>query len=204
MDYRNLIWLLSPKEEVKRARAIGFVPAGKDDSDDDSENATLPPLVIDADGLNLLAEIDEWPALLPKNTILTPHPGEFARLSGMEMDAIRAERVGVALEKAAEWGCVVVLKGAYTVVAAPDGQIAMMPFATSALATAGTGDVLAGAIVGLLAQGVDPFDAAVAGAWLHGMAGVRAETMYDNAASVMAGDVLELLPEAIALAEEAR
>jgi hydroxyethylthiazole kinase-like uncharacterized protein yjeF len=196
--------LLNPKEEVKRSRAIGFIPMTEDEAASEGGAAYLPPLVIDADALNLLATTDDWPALLPKNTILTPHPGEFSRLSGMVIGEIQADRVGVALAKAAEWGCVVALKGAFTVIASPDGQAAMMPFATSALATAGTGDVLAGAILGLLAQRVDPFDAAVAGAWLHGTAGIRAEALYETPASVTAGDVSDLLPEAYALAAEAR
>jgi NAD(P)H-hydrate epimerase len=90
------------------------------------------------------------------------------------------------------------------VIAAPDGQAAVLPFATSALASAGTGDVLAGAITGMLAQGLTPFDAAVVGAWLHGMAGSRAESFRWTAAGVIAGDVLEMLPDAYALAEGAR
>ncbi|HVO71425.1 MAG TPA: ADP/ATP-dependent (S)-NAD(P)H-hydrate dehydratase, partial [Aggregatilineaceae bacterium] len=156
------------------------------------------------DALNLLSDMDDWPALVPPGTILTPHPGEFARLTRLERDEVQANRVALAQEKAAGWKCVVVLKGAFTVVAAPDGRTAVEPFATSALARAGTGDVLAGTITGLLAQGLEPFDAALAGAWLHGMAGVRAEELMETAASVIAGDVLEMLPEAVALAEKTR
>jgi NAD(P)H-hydrate epimerase len=194
--------LLQPKEEVKRSRAIGFVPFGADEAGQaPASGANLPPLVIDADALNLLAGMDDWPSLVPPNTILTPHPGEFARLAQMETGDIQADRIAAAQAKAADWKCVVVLKGAFTVVAAPDGRTAVQPFATSALASAGTGDVLAGSIVGLLAQGLDPYDAALAGAWLHGLAGVRAEMVYDTAASVTAGDVLESLPDAYALAE---
>jgi NAD(P)H-hydrate epimerase len=157
--------------------------------------------VIGADALNLLAGMDDWPAFVPPGAILTPHPGEFARLAHIDTSAVNADRIALAQQKAGEWQCVVVLKGAFTVVAAPDGRTAVQPFATSALAKAGTGDVLAGAITGLLAQGLDPYDAALAGAWLHGMAGVRAEDMFETAASVTAGDVLELLPGAYALAE---
>jgi NAD(P)H-hydrate epimerase len=198
-----MLELLQPKAEIRRARAIGFVPLTPGDTAAQA-NIALPPLVIDADGLNLLAGIENWPELLPPGTILTPHPGEFARLTGLDVADIQADRVRLAQEKAAEWGCVVVLKGAFTVVAAPDGLTAVMPFATTALAHAGTGDVLAGAIVGLRAQGLEPFDAAVVGAWLQGMAGVRAEAVLGTAAGVTAGDVLELLPDAYALAESAR
>ena len=195
--------LLQPKEEVKRSRAIGFVPLGAEEAGQvPASGAHMPPLVIDADALNLLAGMGDWPSLVPPNTILTPHPGEFARLSKMETGDIQADRIAAAQAKAADWRCVVVLKGAFTVVAAPDGRTAVQPFATSALASAGTGDVLAGSIVGLLAQGLDPYDAALAGAWLHGMAGVRAELVYDTAASITAGDVLESLPDAYALAEQ--
>jgi NAD(P)H-hydrate epimerase len=97
---------------------------------------------------------------------------------------------------AREWGHVIVLKGAHTVVADPGGTIFVQPFSTPALATAGTGDVLAGAIVGLLAQGLAPFDAAVAGAYLHGLAGSWAEKEYGSAGAV-ASDLLPLLPQAI-------
>lgn len=194
--------LLQPKEETRHSRAISFVPV-EANAPLEEPAVALPPLVIDADALNLLSGMKDWPALVPPGTILTPHPGEFSRLTGVARDEIQANRLALAQEKAAEWNCIVVLKGAFTVVAAPDGRTAVEPFATSALASAGTGDVLAGTITGLLAQGLEPFDAALAGAWLHGMAGVRAEEMVGTAASVTAGDVLEMLPEAIALAEQA-
>jgi NAD(P)H-hydrate epimerase len=194
--------LLRPEEEIRHSRAIGFVPTEPQLNAPPPPNP-LPPLVIDADGLNLLAEMDDWPRLIPPGTILTPHPGEFARLARLERDEVRANRLALAQAKAAEWNCVLVLKGAFTVIAAPDGRAAVEPFATPALARAGTGDVLAGAIVGLLAQGLEPFDAALAGAYLHGLAGVLAAELWDTTASVTAGDVLELLPEAVALVERA-
>ena len=196
--------LLRPKEEVRRSRAIGFVPLEPANPGEEYPNANLPPLILDADALNLLAEMDEWPSLLPPDTIITPHPGEFARLAQLATDAVQADRLALAQAKAAEWQCVVVLKGAFTVIAAPDGRAAIQPFATAALARAGTGDVLAGAIVGLRAQGLLPYEAAVAGAWLHGMAGARAEALLGTAASVTADEVLEMLSEAVALAEHAR
>jgi NAD(P)H-hydrate epimerase len=157
----------------------------------------LPSLVIDADGLRLLAEMPAWPDRLPADTILTPHPGEMAILTGLDKDAIQVDRIGVAERYAQEWACVVVFKGAFTVVADPHGQSAVIPAASSALATAGTGDVLAGMLVGLRAQGVAAFEAACAGAWLHAQAAELAVDFIGGEAGVMAGDLIDLLPELI-------
>jgi hydroxyethylthiazole kinase-like uncharacterized protein yjeF len=158
--------------------------------------ATLPPLVIDADALNALSEAVRWWTALPANTILTPHPGEMGRLMAADAATVNADRLAVATDKAAQWNHVIVLKGAFTVVAAPDGRTTVIPFANPILATAGTGDVLAGAIVGLLAQGLEPFDAAVCGAYLHGLAG---ELLSEWAGDVgaLSGDLLHMLPQAI-------
>lgn len=148
----------------------------------------LPPLVVDADGLNLLAKMEGWPQRIAAGTVLTPHPGEMARLMGVELAAIReADRVELAREKAVEWGHVVVLKGAYTVVAAPssragaDGRCVLLPFANPIMGTGGTGDVLAGVIVSLLAQGLTGFEAAVLGGYWHGAAGQLAAEERGNA-----------------------
>jgi len=158
----------------------------------------LPPLVVDADGLNALATASRWWAALPPGTILTPHPGEMARLMGSEVTSkeIQADREGVALRMATEWNAVVVLKGAFTVVAAPGGRAMVVPFANPALATAGSGDVLAGAIVGLRAQGMEAFEAAVAGAFLHGLAGELARAELGDM-GVVAGDLPPRLPLAL-------
>jgi NAD(P)H-hydrate epimerase len=112
-------------------------------------------------------------------------------LCGLDKDAIQTDREAVARRFAAEWGHVLVLKGAFTLVAAPDGRLAVLPLATSALATAGTGDVLAGLIVGLRAQGLDAYEAACAGVWLHGQAGIRAAFFQGGEAGVIAGDLLD-------------
>ena len=150
----------------------------------------LPPLVVDADGLKLLVRIPNWYELLPKLTVLTPHPGEMSILCGLSKDDIQADREAVAMKFARQWGHVVVLKGAFTVVADPDGRLAIIPVATPALARAGTGDVLAGIITGLRAQGMSAFEAAAAGAWIHGQAGLLAAQNMGNTASVLAGDVV--------------
>lgn len=158
----------------------------------------LPPLVVDADGLNLLAQIPGWHAKLPASTVLTPHPGEMSVLTGLSKDEIQSDREAIAGKFAKQWGHVVVLKGAFTVAAAPDGRIAVLPFASAALARAGTGDVLAGLIAGLRAQGVDAFEAALAGAWIHARAGLAALEVAGSAASVLAGDLLDCVNDVMA------
>jgi len=174
-----------------RRRRVGFV------STEESEPSplVLPPLVIDADGLNILAGMEDWSKRLPPASILTPHPGEMARLMGCTIGDVQADRLAVAQTQAAAWGQVVVLKGAHTVVAGPDGRTAIEPFANPGLATAGTGDVLAGTIVALRAQGLGAFEAAAAGAYLHGLAGELARAEI-GAAGMVAGDVLARLPQA--------
>ncbi len=158
----------------------------------------LPPLVVDADGLKLLAGLKDWPKLLPKESVLTPHPGEMAILTGMKMEKIQAARIEAAEKYAKAWKQIVVLKGAFTVVASPDRRIGVLPLATPALARAGTGDVLAGIITGLRAQGMPGFEAAYAGVWLHGQAGLRAAARLGGTAGVLAGDLIDELPALIA------
>lgn len=154
------------------------------------------PLVLDADALNTLAQTPQWWQKLGKDVILTPHPGEMARLTGITLDKIQQERLEIAQKAAKEWQKVVVLKGAYTIVAAPDGQTKISQEANPGLASAGTGDVLTGVIAGLRAQGLSPFDAAACGVYLHAQAGnlVRQE-MGD--AGMLASDLLPMLPRVI-------
>jgi NAD(P)H-hydrate epimerase len=125
-------------------------------------------VVLDADALNLLARNSAWHESLQRQAILTPHPGELARLARSTVADIQMRRVDFARDCATAWRQTLVLKGAETVIAAPDGRVLLSPFANAALATAGTGDVLAGAISGLLAQDVDTFTAAGLGVYLHG------------------------------------
>ena len=153
-------------------------------------------LVLDADALRLVPRLSGWSEYLPQKTILTPHPGEMAAMCGMKIHDVQNSRVEVARRFAKEWGHVVVLKGAMTVIASPQGEISICPIATPALARAGTGDILAGVITGFLAQGLMPIHAAKIGVWLHGQAGLIAEQQVGNQASIMAGDVLAALPKA--------
>ncbi len=198
---RDLLTVLFSSGAKMARPQIGFVASKQANADSDAAAKPLPPLSLDADALNLLSEIDQWWTYLPRETIITPHAGEFARLAGLEREAVEANRFALAAEKAAAWNCVVLLKGAHTVIAHPDGRAAVLPFKTSALSTAGTGDVLSGLIVGFLAQGVKPFDAAVLAGYLHGMAGLEAARIRGGERAVIAGDVLEAIPAVLASLE---
>lgn len=159
----------------------------------------LPPTVVDADGLNALARIERWEGRWEDDAVLTPHPGEMARLTAQMasgMAAPAANRLDTALDGAALWGKTVVLKGAHTVVANADGSAYVSPFANPALATAGTGDVLSGAILGLLSQGVSLRRAAALGVYLHGAAGESARGRFGDA-GMIATDLPAELPAVI-------
>ena len=182
----------------KAARAaIGFAGVASS-AESGSAAQVMPPMVVDADGLKLVARVADWAARLPAGAVLTPHPGEMSILTGLSREAIQGDRLGIARRYAQEWGHVVVLKGAFTVIAAPDGRVAVIPVATSALAHAGTGDVLAGMIAGLRAQGLSAYDAAFAGAWLHAQAALIAAGRVGHEASVLASDVADAIAEVLA------
>ncbi len=187
----GLLGAASPQRKV-----LGFAQQVKEENP--GQNAALPPLVIDADGLKLLSRLKDWPKRLPAPAILTPHPGEMAVLTGLEKEELMTDRLATAEHFAHKWGHVVVFKGAFTVVASPDGRAAVIPVATPALARAGTGDVLAGLIVGLRAQGMPAFEAAAAGALIHAQAGLHAARGLGSTASVLAGDVLRSIPAQMA------
>jgi ADP-dependent NAD(P)H-hydrate dehydratase / NAD(P)H-hydrate epimerase len=162
------------------------------------------PLVLDAEALRSMATMDGWWTGDRRPAVLTPHAGEFARLRAGssdkpaddgDLEGDDAARVAAALDAAATWGSVVVLKGARTVIAAPDGVVAIAPFENPAMATGGTGDVLAGAIGALLAQGLEPFAAARLGVYLHGMAGDAGRERFGDA-GMLASD----LPDGLATA----
>ena len=155
------------------------------------------PILIDADGLNNLSGIRDWHSLLHCPLILTPHPGEMSTLTGIPTGHIQADREAVAREWAERWGATLVLKGAHTVIASPGQPVRIAPFANPGLATGGTGDVLSGVIVSLLAQGLTPPDAAAVGVYLHAAA-ARVVTDRIGQAGLAASDLLDALPPAIA------
>ena len=156
-----------------------------------------PPIVIDADGLNNLSRCDNWPARLTAPAVLTPHPGEMATLTGQPTGQVQANRLDNAARWSAKWQKTVLLKGAHSVAASPDGRRCVLPFANPALAAGGTGDVLTGIIGGLLAQGVAPYNAARLGGFLHGTAAEQARHRHGDA-GVVASDLLELIPPIMA------
>jgi NAD(P)H-hydrate epimerase len=193
-----LLRLLRPAQYAARS-AIGFSPSDTPLAVADAP--ALPPLILDADGLSLLAEFADWPRWLPPGSILTPHPGEMARLCGLTAQEVVEQRWALAREKAAEWQTVLVLKGAHTLIANPNGDLRVLPFKSSALATAGTGDVLAGMIGALRAQGLTAFDAASAAAWWHGAAGMVAAERMGTTRGVTASDVIAAIPGVFAFGE---
>jgi ADP-dependent NAD(P)H-hydrate dehydratase / NAD(P)H-hydrate epimerase len=159
--------------------------------------------VFDADALNILSEIAEWWNTLPSMSVLTPHPGEMARLCGINTAEVQANRWDLLQEKAQLWQRIVVLKGAHTLIAGASGIPIALPFKTSALAKAGTGDALAGMIGGWLAQqrGERPSQDVACAAYLHGFAGTLAAKHEGNARSVLASHVIDALGEALAVIE---
>lgn len=159
------------------------------------------PLVIDADGLNIISEIPRWWESVEGPAVLTPHPGEMSRLTGKSVEEIQGDRLKTAIEAANEWNLTVVLKGAYTIIATPGGRTRICGTANPGLATAGTGDVLAGAIAGLMAQGLSDYDAATCGVHLHAMAGELVKDEIGDTGMV-ASDLLLALPLAISTVKE--
>ncbi|MBL8061559.1 MAG: NAD(P)H-hydrate dehydratase [Anaerolineales bacterium] len=189
-------------KNIKRATALLLGPGlGDKETTGSFIEHLLPsiniPVVLDADGLRHLSRIQHWENKLTSPAVLTPHPGEMSALTGLSVSEIQSNREMVALNYAKESGHVIVLKGAFTVIASPDGRSTVIPVATPALARAGTGDVLAGLITGLLAQGVQSYNAAIAGAFIHAQAGLLAAETLGTSASVLASDVLNAIPEII-------
>lgn len=173
-----------------RARKDSPLPRGEGLGVRDSAGRRAEPVEV--------ARAGDWHKKLFTPAVLTPHPGEMSALTGLSISEIQSNRAEIASQYAQEWGHVVVLKGAFTVVACPHGRLAIVPVATPALARAGTGDVLAGVIVGLLAQGLEAYDAALAGAFIHAQAGLLAAATLGATASVLASDVLDAIPEVLA------
>lgn len=157
--------------------------------------AASPPVVIDADGLNALAQEETWPRPDTPRWVLTPHPGEMSRLRRRSAREVQGDRLTMARESAREWGQVVVLKGAPSIIASPDGRACLNAFANAALGTAGSGDVLTGTIAGLLAQGIVPFVAASAGSYVHALAAELWRARH-GASGLAVAHLVELLPDA--------
>lgn len=152
------------------------------------------PAVVDAGALTALADDPGWWHRLGRPTIVTPHPGEFARL-GRHVRESDEDRRAAAIEAATEWGVVVVLKGAHTVIAGPDARDLTADLEVPALATAGSGDVLAGVIASYLGQGLEPFEAAALGVYVHGLAGQWLGERFADS-GVVATDLLTAIPRA--------
>lgn len=157
------------------------------------------PLVLDADALNLLSDNPTWLSFLPGETILTPHPGEFARLCGKTSDPFA--RTLQQCEFAKRYNCYLILKGRFTAIACPDGQLFFNPTGNHGMAKGGSGDLLTGLLTGLLAQGVSPMKTALLGVYVHGLAGdlCLSET---SAYGMKTGDLLDYLPAAWRTLEE--
>jgi hydroxyethylthiazole kinase-like uncharacterized protein yjeF len=158
-------------------------------------NKTKVPLILDADALNCIARDISVLKKLKAAAVMTPHPGEMARLTGMSIQDIQRNRVEIAVEYARQWNVTIVLKGYRTVVASPDGQVYINSTGNPGMSTAGTGDVLAGIIAALAGQGLSLTDAAVAGVYLHGVAGDRAAALKGEP-GMIASDVIDELPAA--------
>ncbi len=158
---------------------------------------TSVPTVVDADGLNAIAQDPGTLRTSKAPIVLTPHPGEMGRLTGLPVQEIKRDRLGAALRASAQWGKVVVLKSARTIIADPSGRAYINPTGNPGMATAGSGDVLTGVVAGLLAQGLGPLEAAVLGVYAHGLAGDIAAARYGET-GLIAGDVLDSVPEAFA------
>lgn len=159
-----------------------------------------PPTVLDADALFCLANIQNFSNKLRSNFILTPHPGEMSRLAGTSIKDIQVDRLEAARNYGQSFGCVLVLKGAGTVIFAPEDKTFISPFSTSNLAIGGAGDVLSGIIGSLLARGLSPEQAACLGVYWHGLAGQELETSFPFRGN-LAREIAEMLPKTVNLQE---
>ena len=154
------------------------------------------PLIIDADGINCLARRKEVLAEMSCPVILTPHPKEFSRLTGMATAEIQSNRIEITSQFAQEHSITVILKGAGTVIAFPDGEVCLNPTGNPGMATAGTGDVLTGIVGGLAAQGLPINQAALTGTYLHGLAGDN-YALQNSQSSLIASDLVNSLPSSL-------
>lgn len=187
--------------DLNKHSAIGIGP-GLDDHIDTKKalegymHQFGKPMVLDADALNILGAYAYMQESIPPNSILTPHPKEFERLFGATANSF--ERLALLQRKATELQAIIILKGAHTAVALPNGEVWFNTTGTPAMATAGSGDVLTGIITGLLAQGYAPDDAARYGVFVHGLAGELSE-LENGAAGTVAGDIISCIGPALEL-----
>ncbi len=195
---------ISLRHEWRGVEAAIFGPGlGNSESTRALAWAILPDLaevangvVLDADALNAIAAMEDVAERVPANAVLTPHPGELARLLKTTVADIQSRRLEAAKEAAATYGCVVVLKGAHTVIASAEGSVRLSPFANPLLATAGSGDVLAGIIGGYLAQGCTAMEAACLGVYAHAATGESLREQYGDS-GMLAGELAEHLPRVV-------
>jgi len=194
----NAAWYIGDTVPTEKYDAVGAGPGlgTMPESHNMVHNLLLnckKPIVLDADSLNILSVHSDWLPKLPENTILTPHPGEFDRLTGKATSGFT--RLEKQIQFSRKLKCIVVLKGAYTSISSPSGEVWFNSTGNPGMATAGSGDVLTGMLLSLLAQGYDPVDAAITGVYIHGLAGdIAAEkSCYE---SVIASDIINSIPEA--------
>lgn len=190
--------IFSSVPDIKHFSAIGIGPGLGQDKNTIAALTKLletaaKPLVIDADALNILGSNRELIHLLPRNSVLTPHPKEFERLAGTWKNDF--ERLKKQVDFAVKTGTIVLLKGAHSSIASPDGKVYFNNTGNPGMATGGTGDVLTGIITGLLAQGYSGLDSAILGCWVHGSAGDRAAGHFGQI-SMTASDLVDYLPDA--------
>ena len=203
VDVDNNDLYFSNISSITKYSAIGIGPGiGRNKSTVDGLISLLKivgiPLVIDADGLNIIAENPEMLNMLPKNTVITPHPGEFDRLFGKCASGF--QRLGLAIEKSKEYNLIIVLKGAYTQIVRPDGTVFFNSTGNPGMATAGSGDVLTGVITSLLGQGYNSVSSAIIGVYIHGLSGDLASKIKGYS-SLTASDIISYLSEAFQLTE---
>ena len=153
-------------------------------------------LVIDADGLNAIADDPSILLGLKHTPVITPHPGEMSRLTGLSVREILEDTVNVARDFAVKYNCVTVLKDARSVIAAPDGRVVINITGNPSMSTGGSGDVLTGVISSFIAQGIEPFFAAAVGAYIHGLSGDISKEKLGTY-GVMAWDIAENVAEAV-------
>ncbi len=201
LDSENLKQALSKmQEQIAKSDAVGIGPGlGKGPLVLPSLQMALEsgkPVVIDADGLNVLSEHIDILKEKKGPVVLTPHPGEMSRLCGRPLAEVQENRTELAVAFAQKYGVTLLLKGKDTVIASPRGEVHQNPTGNSGMASGGMGDVLTGMIASLLGQGMDDYQAAVLGAFLHGLAGDLAEIEL-GAFGMLAGDVVKKIPHAI-------